>query len=233
MAERRIGIIMHGITGRMGYNQHLVRSILAIRDQGGLPLSNGDVLKVDPILVGRNINKVAVIAKRHGVERFTDDPSISGIRGAYSAAINHYLREELDYRSDLPYETLTGRVQPWSYKEFEGAASVGILQIDGVTVRPSPDELQAMLNALADEFARKYKDQPLGEIPQQFSKVPMGRDRFRYLQKQAQAIAVVSQVLMMQHVVHGHGDLLAHLLEKLQVADAIRMRAQAGKAHGA
>jgi predicted dehydrogenase len=73
MAERRIGIIMHGITGRMGYNQHLVRSILAIRDQGGLPLSNGDVLKVDPILVGRNRDKVAAIAKRHGVERFTDD----------------------------------------------------------------------------------------------------------------------------------------------------------------
>jgi DNA/RNA-binding domain of Phe-tRNA-synthetase-like protein len=50
-------------------------------------------------------------------------------------------------------------------KEFEGAASVGILQIDGVTVRPSPDELKAMLNGLAEEFARKYRDEPLGEIP--------------------------------------------------------------------
>ncbi|WP_433871371.1 S10 family peptidase [Saccharopolyspora sp. CA-218241] len=53
-------------------------------------------------------------------EKFTDDPSISGIRGAYSSAINHYLREELDYASDLPYELLTSRVHPWSYKEFEG-----------------------------------------------------------------------------------------------------------------
>ena len=37
----RIGIIMHGVTGRMGYNQHLVRSILAIRDQGGVELADG------------------------------------------------------------------------------------------------------------------------------------------------------------------------------------------------
>ncbi|MBE9373878.1 peptidase S10 [Saccharopolyspora sp. HNM0983] len=55
-------------------------------------------------------------------ERFTDDPSISGIRGAYSAGINHYMREELGYRSDLPYETLSSRVHPWSYKEFEGSS---------------------------------------------------------------------------------------------------------------
>lgn len=73
MAERRVGIIMHGITGRMGYNQHLVRSILAIRDQGGLTLSNGDRLQVDPILVGRNRDRVAAIADRHGIIRFTDD----------------------------------------------------------------------------------------------------------------------------------------------------------------
>jgi predicted dehydrogenase len=73
MAQRRIGIIMHGITGRMGYNQHLVRSILAIRDQGGLALSNGDTLMVDPILVGRNLDKVKAIAEKHGVARYSDD----------------------------------------------------------------------------------------------------------------------------------------------------------------
>jgi predicted dehydrogenase len=44
MAERRLGLIMHGVTGRMGYNQHLVRSILAIREQGGVALANGDRL---------------------------------------------------------------------------------------------------------------------------------------------------------------------------------------------
>ena len=73
MTERRLGIIMHGVTGRMGYNQHLVRSILAIREQGGLPLKNGDVLKLDPILVGRDGDKLRRIAERHGIARLTTD----------------------------------------------------------------------------------------------------------------------------------------------------------------
>jgi predicted dehydrogenase len=73
MATKSLGIIMHGITGRMGYNQHLVRSILAIRDQGGLMLSNGDRLMPDPILVGRNADKIGEIARRHGVTRTTTD----------------------------------------------------------------------------------------------------------------------------------------------------------------
>ncbi len=73
MAERRVGIIMHGVTGRMGYNQHLVRSICAIRDQGGVALSNGDRLMPDPILVGRNLDKVRGLAQKHGVARFSDD----------------------------------------------------------------------------------------------------------------------------------------------------------------
>ncbi|RCW39990.1 carboxypeptidase C (cathepsin A) [Halopolyspora algeriensis] len=57
-----------------------------------------------------------------GGEHFTDDPSVSGIIGAYSAAINHYLRAELGYANDLPYEVISTRVHPWSYKEFEGSA---------------------------------------------------------------------------------------------------------------
>jgi predicted dehydrogenase len=69
VASRRIGIIMHGITGRMGYNQHLIRSIVAIRDQGGVLLSNGDRAMPDPILVGRNIEKVSALAERHGIKR--------------------------------------------------------------------------------------------------------------------------------------------------------------------
>jgi predicted dehydrogenase len=71
--QKRIGIIMHGITGRMGYNQHLVRSILALRDSGGLLLSDGTRLVPDPILVGRNGRKIAEIAKRHNVERVSTD----------------------------------------------------------------------------------------------------------------------------------------------------------------
>ncbi|KRA96512.1 oxidoreductase [Devosia sp. Root685] len=73
MAEKRIGIIMHGVTGRMGYNQHLVRSILAIRDQGGIALKNGDRLVVDPIIVGRDRDKIERLAKKHNIARWGSD----------------------------------------------------------------------------------------------------------------------------------------------------------------
>src|ERR1700727_1400964 len=73
MAVQRLGIIMHGVTGRMGYNQHLVRSIAAIRASGGVELSNGDLAMPDPILVGRNAEKIAEIAKLHGIARHTTD----------------------------------------------------------------------------------------------------------------------------------------------------------------
>ncbi|HVO14242.1 MAG TPA: Gfo/Idh/MocA family oxidoreductase [Alphaproteobacteria bacterium] len=73
MATQRLGIIMNGVTGRMGMNQHLIRSILAIRQQGGVALGNGDRVMPDPILVGRNADKVAALARRHGVERWTTD----------------------------------------------------------------------------------------------------------------------------------------------------------------
>ncbi|MGL4966938.1 MAG: Gfo/Idh/MocA family protein [Inquilinus sp.] len=73
MATQRLGLIMHGITGRMGYNQHLVRSICAIREQGGVVLPNGDKVMPDPILVGRNAEKVEELAKRHGIARWGSD----------------------------------------------------------------------------------------------------------------------------------------------------------------
>ncbi len=73
MSEQRLGVIMNGVTGRMGYRQHLVRSVLAIREQGGIELSDGTRVQLDPILVGRNGEKLREIAKRHGLDRWTTD----------------------------------------------------------------------------------------------------------------------------------------------------------------
>jgi predicted dehydrogenase len=73
MADRRIGIIMHGVTGRMGMNQHLIRSVLAIRDQGGLALADGSRLVPDPLLVGRSPSKLEALADAHGLARWTLD----------------------------------------------------------------------------------------------------------------------------------------------------------------
>lgn len=73
MAERRIGMIMNGVTGRMGMNQHLIRSIAAIRKDGGVMLKNGDRVMPDPILVGRNREKLEALAKAHGIARVSTD----------------------------------------------------------------------------------------------------------------------------------------------------------------
>jgi predicted dehydrogenase len=73
MSEKRIGVIMNGVTGRMGTNQHLVRSILEIRKQGGVALQDGTRVMPDPILIGRNAAKVEALARQHGVERWTTD----------------------------------------------------------------------------------------------------------------------------------------------------------------
>jgi len=70
---RRIGVIMNGVTGRMGTNQHLVRSILEIRKQGGVALKNGTRILPDPILVGRSAGKLEALARAHGIERWTTD----------------------------------------------------------------------------------------------------------------------------------------------------------------
>ncbi|WP_271177381.1 Gfo/Idh/MocA family protein [Leifsonia poae] len=64
---------MNGVSGRMGYRQHLLRSILAIRDQGGVTLSDGSRVQVEPLLVGRSEAKLAELAARHGIENYTTD----------------------------------------------------------------------------------------------------------------------------------------------------------------
>jgi len=73
MAQKTIGVIMNGVSGRMGYRQHLVRSILAIREQGGVLLSNGDRVQVEPILVGRREAVLVELARKHGIADYTAD----------------------------------------------------------------------------------------------------------------------------------------------------------------
>jgi predicted dehydrogenase len=73
MSEHRIGIIMNGVTGRMGKNQHLLRSIVAIIKQGGVRLPNGDTIMPDPLLIGRNPSKLKELAALSGVDNWSTD----------------------------------------------------------------------------------------------------------------------------------------------------------------
>src|ERR1051326_7330429 len=84
MPSKAVVIAVNGVTGRMGYRQHLVRSLLAIREQGGVRLADGTSVVPEPVLVGRNEEKLRVIAERHGLPRWTAsldevlaDPSVS------------------------------------------------------------------------------------------------------------------------------------------------------------
>jgi predicted dehydrogenase len=70
-SKRTVRIAMNGVTGRMGYRQHLVGSILAIRAQGGVRLPGGGAAWPEPVLVGRDPAKLSAIAARHGLERWT------------------------------------------------------------------------------------------------------------------------------------------------------------------
>lgn len=71
--DRHVGVVMNGVTGRMGLRQHLERSVLAIRDAGGVPAADGSMIVPEPILVGRNEAKLRAIADTYGLSRWTTD----------------------------------------------------------------------------------------------------------------------------------------------------------------
>lgn len=73
MAVRELTVAMNGVTGRMGRNQHLERSIAAIVADGGVPLPDGDVVMPVPILVGRSEDRLRALASAYGVERWSTD----------------------------------------------------------------------------------------------------------------------------------------------------------------
>jgi predicted dehydrogenase len=83
MTRTVISVALNGVTGRMGYRQHLVRSLLSIREQGGVRLDDGTTIYPEPILVGRSEERLRAIAERHGLARWTTqldevlaDPSV-------------------------------------------------------------------------------------------------------------------------------------------------------------
>ncbi|NUP77825.1 MAG: peptidase S10 [Nonomuraea sp.] len=96
-----------------------------------------ELLRDRRLTVGRLDGRFTGWEADAGRERFTADPSMNAITGPYSAALNHYLRTELGYANDLPYEILTSRVQPWSYKEFEGAHVIVTDRL-GAAMRANP-----------------------------------------------------------------------------------------------
>ena len=77
MTTDKLGIIVNGATGRMGYRQHLVRSLLALRDEGGIPLSDGTRRPIELYLVARNEERLRELAAKHDIEKFTTDLDVA------------------------------------------------------------------------------------------------------------------------------------------------------------
>lgn len=95
--RRQVGVIMNGVTGRMGTNQHLMRSILSILEEGGLKLSEHEVLLPDPVLVGRNAAKLERLSEQSGIAKWTTDleEALSDPENTiYFDALSTHLRHE-------------------------------------------------------------------------------------------------------------------------------------------
>ncbi|QRP47070.1 S10 family peptidase [Amycolatopsis sp. FDAARGOS 1241] len=97
-----------------------------------------ELLRDRGLTVGRMDGRFTTWEVDGGREHMSDDPSVSRIIGAYSAGFNHYIRAELGYQNDLPYEILSGDVfKAWSYKDFEGRF-VSVVDSVSAALRANP-----------------------------------------------------------------------------------------------
>lgn len=118
LSETELADVVHRLSELTTLAEDFIRESNLRWDYGEF---SAELLRSEGLTVGRIDGRFTQRHLRGQSSSNGDDPSMAAITGPYSAAINHYLRAELGYENDLPYEILTGRVHPWSYKTFEGA----------------------------------------------------------------------------------------------------------------
>ena len=124
MTRKVVHVAMNGVTGRMGYRQHLVRSLLSIRDQGGVRLADGTTVYPEPVLVGRSEARLREIAERHGLQRWSTsldqvlaDPEVevyfdAQVTSAREASLSRAIAAGKHVYTEKPVaETLDGAVR--------------------------------------------------------------------------------------------------------------------------
>jgi predicted dehydrogenase len=124
VTRKVLHVAMNGVTGRMGYRQHLVRSLLSIRDQGGVRLADGTTVYPEPVLVGRSEARLREIAERHGLQRWSTsldqvlaDPEVevyfdAQVTSAREASLSRAIAAGKHVYTEKPVaETLDGAVR--------------------------------------------------------------------------------------------------------------------------
>lgn len=130
----RVGIIMNGVTGRMGMNQHLIRSILAIAEEGGIPIGDGEVIMPDPFLVGRNPAKLEKLSETAGVEKWSTDLDAVLADDAYTVYFDAQVTSRrvdavetaLSAGKHIYCEKPTATTTADAYRLYEQAAKAGL-----------------------------------------------------------------------------------------------------------
>jgi carboxypeptidase C (cathepsin A) len=132
-ADERADLV-HRIAAVTGLSEQYVdRADLRVEHQRFF----AELLRSEGLATGRLDGRFTERPANLNAEKLAVDPSYSAIQGPYTAAANHYLRTELEYHSDLPYEILTDRVHPWSYADFEGR-SVSVVDDLAAAMRANP-----------------------------------------------------------------------------------------------
>ncbi len=169
MSTRTIGVIMNGVTGRMGANQHLLRSILPIIRQGGAPAADTLILP-EPLLVGRNAGKLEAVARAAGLARWTtdldsalSDPRMSvyfdaqttlqraaGVRKAIAAGKHVYC--EKPTAPDLPRSLGAVRPGPQAGGEARRGPGQAVAARAAEAGRPDPQGLLRPILSVRGEF---------------------------------------------------------------------------------
>ncbi|MGB6363961.1 MAG: peptidase S10 [Thermoanaerobaculia bacterium] len=136
-----------------------------------------ELMREERRTVGRLDSRFTGSDRNAAGEFYEYDPSYAAIQGPFTATLNDYLRRELEFESDLPYEILTGRVRPWSYDEYQNRyVNVAETLRQAMTRNPSLKVFVAngYYDLATPYFATEYTFKHLGLDPDLRDQVSMG-----------------------------------------------------------
>jgi carboxypeptidase C (cathepsin A) len=141
-----------------------------------LPRFTKELMRKERRTIGRYDSRLEGMDFDAAGDRPEYDPSYAAVQGAFTAAFNDYIRRDLKFETDLPYEALTGKVQPWDYKRFENRY-VNVAEMLREAMTQNPNLKVMIVNGYYDMatpfFATEYTVSHLGLEPELSSHVSL------------------------------------------------------------